>query len=153
MRVCIGGTFDILHEGHKRLLHTAFKTAGEGGFVFIGITSGFLAKKRLIVAPFAQRKKALEAYLSQQKIAKQYIIKSISDKYGPAIEEDFDAIVVSPETQPVAEEINQLRTQKGKKSLRIILVPFVLAQDNQPISSSRIRRKEIDSEGRILGSD
>ena len=40
MRVCLGGTFNILHKGHKRLFDKAFEVAGEDGSVHIGITVG-----------------------------------------------------------------------------------------------------------------
>jgi pantetheine-phosphate adenylyltransferase len=149
MKVCIGGTFDVLHKGHKQLLNTAFQRAGKHGFVFIGITTGMLAGKRPEIASFEQRKKAIEEYLEQVHITQRFIIKPIQDKYGPTVEEDFDAIIVSPETRSTAEEINQLRIQKRMKPLQIIQIPFVLAEDHQPVSSSRIRRKEIDTEGRI----
>ena len=66
---------------------------------------------------------------------------------------DFDCIIISPETRPTAEEINNIRKQKGKKPLQIIQIPFVLADDNVPISSTRIRNKEINKDGSILTRD
>jgi pantetheine-phosphate adenylyltransferase len=81
------------------------------------------------------------------------LIKPIADKYGPSIEDDFDAIIVSPETFETAKEINLRRVEKGKKPLKIIKIPFVLAEDGKPISSTRILKKEIDENGRILKDD
>jgi len=153
MRVIVGGTFDILHKGHKQLLRTAFQTAGSQGFVYIGITTGKLAEKKMHVSSFEQRKTNLIQYLRKEKGKNQFVIEPIQDKYGPAIHGDFDAIVVSPETRPTAEEINLHRRQNSRKPLQIIEIPFVLADDSLPISSTRIRRKEIDSEGRILPRD
>ncbi len=80
-------------------------------------------------------------------------IKPIKDKYGPSIRGEFDAIVISPETKPTAEEINDKRRQNMKKPLKIVQIPFVLANDGAHISSSRIRKKEIDENGRILKID
>ena len=40
MKVCIGGTFNPLHKGHKLLIDKAFEVAGKQGSVFIGITTG-----------------------------------------------------------------------------------------------------------------
>ena len=52
MRVCIGGTFDIFHKGHKLLIDTAFKIAGKQGHVFIGITNGDILKAKGDIKPF-----------------------------------------------------------------------------------------------------
>jgi len=148
MRVCVGGTFDLFHNGHKKLLKKAIELAGVNGSIFIGITSDRMTEKKGRIASFEKRKKSIEQFFSEER--KRAIIQSITDKFGPSIDGDYDAIVVSPETKPTAEEINQKRKQLGKKPLRIVVIPFVLSEDNQPISSSRIRRKEIDENGAML---
>ena len=153
MKVCIGGTFNHLHKGHKLLINKAFETAGKQGQVFIGITKGELTDKKRDVKSFEEREKTVEEYISKEKIIVRYLIKPICNKYGPSLDEDFDAIIISPETRPTAEEINKIRKQKGKKLLQIIQIPFVLADDNILISSSRIRNKEIDKDGRVLKRD
>jgi pantetheine-phosphate adenylyltransferase len=58
--------------------------------------------------------------------------------------------VVSDETRPGALEINETRKKNGLKTLEIISIPLVLADDQKPISSTRIKKGEIDKEGRIL---
>lgn len=153
MRVCIGGTFDTLHKGHKLLIDKAFQTAGKQGSVFIGVTTEDMSKIKGDVKPFEKRKKNIEQYLINKGYTDRTIIKEIFDKYGPSIEGDFDSIVVSPETKSTAEEINNRRRQNGKKPLEIVQIPFVLANDDIPISSSRIRKKEIDENGSILKTD
>jgi pantetheine-phosphate adenylyltransferase len=150
MNVCLGGTFYPLHKGHKTLLRKAFQTAGSTGSVFIGVTSASMAKKKKEIASFEKRKQSIEQFLTEENVVTQTIIQPLSNKYGPTLKEDFDAIVVSPETQPTAEEINRKRKFLGKKPLQIIVIPFVLSEDEKPISSSRIRRKEIDEKGTIL---
>ena len=149
MRVCIGGTFDILHKGHKLLIDKAFKIAGKQGSVFIGITTGKIIKEKKDIKPFEKRKKTIMQYLSKKKLADRATIKPIKDKYGPSLEGEFDAIVVSPETTKTAEEINRIRRQNGRKSLEIIQIPFVLADNGIPISSLKIKKSEIDENGRI----
>ncbi|MCK5112568.1 MAG: adenylyltransferase/cytidyltransferase family protein, partial [Thermoplasmatales archaeon] len=51
MRVCIGGTFNILHKGHKSLIKKAFEIAGKKGSVFIGVTSGEVIKRKEDIKP------------------------------------------------------------------------------------------------------
>lgn len=153
MKVCLGGTFDPLHKGHRTLLRKAFEVAGKRGSVFIGLTSSTLAKKKGTHTSFEQRKKIIERFIEEITTQIPFTIQPLYDAYGPSIEGDFDAIVVSPETQETAEEINRRRTNLGKKPLQIIQIPFVLADDKKPISSTRIRNKEIDEHGTIQGKE
>lgn len=148
MRVCLGGTFSPFHKGHKLLLKKAVEVAGDTGVVFIGVTSDKCAKRKGSILSFQKRKKMIEQFLSKEKM--QITIQPLLDKYGPSIAGDFDAIVVSPDTKSIAEEINEKRKILGKKSLQIVVIPFVLADDNRPISSTRIRNREINEEGLLL---
>ena len=153
MKVCIGGTFNQLHKGHKILIDKAIKTAGKKGYLFIGITEGEITVTKKNVKSFEERKKAIKNYLEEKKTIPEIDIKPIVDKYGPSINEDFNSIVVSPETKKTAEEINIKRKKIGKKLLDIVQIPFVLANDGRPISSSRIEEKEINKNGEILKID
>ena len=153
MKVCIGGTFNILHKGHKLLIDRAFEVSGPDGIVFIGLASDILTKNKVDVKPLEERKNNLEKYLFKKGVLNRTIIKPIDDKFGPSIDGEFDAIVVSPETIKTAEEINFNREKKGKKPLEIVEIPFVLAKDGKIISSSRIINKEIDANGEILNRD
>lgn len=153
MRICIGGTFSPLHKGHKVLIKKALETAGTEGSVFIGITTGENLVKKRDVKSFKERKKTMEQFLLEERFKGHVRIEPIYDKYGPSVEEDFDAIIVSPETLHAAEEINKKRERLHKKPLEIIQIPFVMAADNQPISSSRIKNREIDENGNILKGD
>jgi pantetheine-phosphate adenylyltransferase len=149
MKVCIGGTFNILHKGHKTLLNKAFKTAGENGEVFIGVVRGELLKDKKFVKPFNERVDSIENYLHSKGYNK-HTVSPIFDIYGNAVDGDFDAIIVSPGSFKNAEEINKKRASKNKKPLKIIKIPYVLAEDGKPISSTRIYDKFIDKEGRVL---
>ena len=150
MRVCIGGTFDRLHKGHTFLIDKALQTAGKHGFVFIGIATREMINGKKDVKPFEQRKQVILDYLSENKLTLHVEIKPIIDKYGPSIEGEFNAIVVSPETVKTAEEINNKRKKLGKKPLKIIKIPFILADDGAPISSSRIKNNEINADGKLI---
>jgi pantetheine-phosphate adenylyltransferase len=150
MKVCIGGTFNILHKGHKKLIDKAFQIAGDNGIVFIGVVKGNLLKEKKFIKPFDIRVNSINQYLKSKEYSKHALIRPIYHIYGSAVDGDFDAIIVSPETIKNAEEINKKRVSKNKKSLKIFKIPYVLAEDGKPISSTRIYNKIIDEEGRVL---
>ncbi len=153
MKVCLGGTFNILHYGHKNLINKAFEVAGPKGYVFIGLTTDDFVKNKVNIKSYLERKIALQIYLKEKGYFNHSEIKPISDKFGPTLDEEFDTIVVSRETVKNAKEINLIRGKKGKKLLKIIQIPMVFAKDGLPISSTRIHNKEIDKNGNILKKD
>jgi pantetheine-phosphate adenylyltransferase len=148
VRVAVGGTFQPLHDGHKLLLRTAYEIDGQ---VDIGLTSDRMAHSARIrdVEPYAEREKRLREWIEKSLCVKPHITK-LEDPYGPALTEDYDFIVVSPETYPVAKKINELREENGRKPIAIVRVNYVLAEDGKPISSTRIARGEIDTHGNLL---
>jgi len=147
----VGGTFDPLHDGHKRLLARSFEIAGPGGNVVIGLTSdAFASHKTHPIHPFATRKADLEQYISSTINSTQWDVEPLNDRYGSAIDADFDALIVSEETLAVAIEINKLRREKGRKKVDIHQISCVLAEDGHWISSTRIYRGEIDVHGHLL---
>jgi len=150
MRVCLGGTFNIFHSGHKHLLDRAFEVAGDDGFVFIGVSDGYLASKKKFLIPYIQRIRAIEEYIAKRGYTTKSSITPIMTKYGLAVDRDFDAIIVSPETRGNAVEINEKRRSLGKRPLEIVEISHVLADDGKPISSTRIYDEEIDAAGRIF---
>ena len=150
MRVCIGGTFDILHKGHKKLIDVAFKTAGKEGFVFIGLSNEKLLENKKNTKDWKIRKMNLEKFILEKNYNSDFEIMSINDIYGPTLIDDFDAIIVSTGSEKNAKKINEKRKELGKKPLKIITITYVLAKDNKPISSTRIKNNEIDEEGNIL---
>lgn len=144
-KVVIGGTFDILHKGHKVLLAKAF----ELGKLTIGLTSDQFAKslKKREINSFTIRKKNLEDFVKKNFSQIIKIIK-IDDIFGPTLKEDFDFIVVSPETYQNALKINQKRKKLKKVPIKIVKINFVLAEDGKPISCTRILKGETDRNGK-----
>ena len=147
-RVVIGGTFYKLHKGHRALIKKALEV---GELIFIGLTTDEMAKKMIkghSVGDFEERKRGLEKFLREVKALGRAQIFPINDPYGPTLViEDFDAIVVSPETVKRAREINSLRRKNGLKPLKIVVIRMVLAEDRLPISTARILSGEITEEG------
>jgi len=147
-RIAVGGTFDPLHAGHKAILAKAAELS-RGGELLVGLTSSEMVRnKSHDVADYRQRFKDVLGFIRSQGI--EPIIVRLDDPYGPTIHEDFDYIVVSPETHPVALKINSIRRENGLEPLKIVLVDYVLADDGLPISSTRIKKGEIDASGRVL---
>ena len=146
----MGGTFDILHVGHKNLLTRA---SLEGDEVLIGLTTdekARVSRESEVLNSYETRKENLESYLDSKGLLDKFILVPLSNDWGPSVvDEDFDAIVVSEETKKTAEKINSVRVSEGKKALAIVVVPLVLADDGQVISSSRIRKQDIDVEGKL----
>ncbi len=146
--VAVGGTFDPLHDGHKALLGKACELSRNGGLL-VGLTSDEMVKKKgHKVRDYKSRLSEVRRFILAQGI--EPVIVRLDEPYGPAVSDDFDFIVVSPETHPGALRINEIREKKGLRPLRIVLVDYVLAKDGLPISSTRIAKGEIDEHGNIL---
>lgn len=145
-KVAVGGTFDRFHNGHKKLLEEAFN---HGESIVIGVTSDIFGGKKGNIDSCNRRMGNLNHFLATKH--DNFHIAKLEDPYGSTIYEgDFDAIVVSEETEPTAIEINEIRKSKGMDTLDIIVISFVYAEDGVPISSTRIRKGEIDTKGHLL---
>jgi len=146
--VATGGTFDHLHRGHMALLSRSFEV---GEAVVIGVTSDAFARKegKNPDQSYTERVRALEAFIRKAFPGRRYIIAKLDDYFGPGIASpDVQAIVVSRETAKRVGIANALRKKKGYPPLETDVVDFVLAEDSKPISSTRIRKGEIDTEGK-----
>ena len=144
-KVAVGGTFDKFHDGHKKLLETAFEIGNE---IEIGVTSNEFGGRKGDIDSCKERMANLKSFFNDKS---NFSVTPLNDPYGTTVfDEEFDAIVVSEETKPTAIEINEIRKNKGMLPLDIIVVHFVLADDGVPISSTRIRCGEINKKGNIL---
>jgi pantetheine-phosphate adenylyltransferase len=150
MNIMVGGTFDPLHDGHKALITRSFELAGAEGHVTIGLTTDvFASRKQHPVRIFGERRENLINFIRLRGFPAGWSIEPLNDRYGSALDADFDALVVSEETLPVATEINRLRRERRKKKVDIYQITCVLAEDGRWISSTRIYRGEIDEHGHM----
>ena len=144
----MGGTFDPFHIGHEALIQKAVDVGRE---VLIGLTTDKRAKQgrqNYRISSYVDRKSVLDSWLQSQAFHDRVEIVPLEDNWGPAaLGETFDAIIVSKETENMANELNQARKESGIMPLKVIVVPMVGAYDGDRISSSRIRSGEIDSRG------
>lgn len=151
--VAVGGTFDELHKGHKALLVKAFDV---GDKVLVGLSSDEFAEKlrrekNHLIACYEKRLAELKEFLRQQDFIERAEIIPLNDAYGVTLSHGhLDALVVSRETEYMAQEINKQREKKGLKSLKIIVIELVPADNCVPISTTRIRQGEIDREGHLI---
>jgi cytidyltransferase-like protein len=146
----VGGTFDRLHDGHKALILEAFRL---GERVVIGITSDAYVKKagKVGVAPYGERRRGLLSFLESNDLSDRATLVKISDRFGPTAEDaEISCIVVTKETRETASKANRIRLKKGMNPMKTHIIDMVMARDNSPISSSRIRKGELDVHGNPL---
>lgn len=148
--VVCGGTFDLLHKGHKEFLKYAFS---EGEKVVIGLTSDKYVtqfKESFDVESFEKRKSELKTFLEIEGFSNCEVV-SIDDMYGLTLstEYPYEAIVVTDDTKKNADKINEDRKKRNLKPLEILIFEKILAEDNGPINSTRIRKGQINREGML----
>jgi len=151
--IAMGGTFDIIHKGHLTLLSKAFSISSN---VIIGLTSDELTKKRgkKTLNNYEKRFETLMSTIKTNFPNHAFQISKLDNDFGPAVlEENVQALVVSDETGNQGEILNQLRAEKNLSLVKIVIVPMVLAQDGDRISTTRIKNSEIDVEGNLSSID
>lgn len=148
--VCIGGTFSPFHKGHERLLRETFK---RGKKVFIGLTSDSMARRsrNRQVMTFEERAGNLEKVLKDlsEEFNVTYSLREIHDRFGFAVKEEIDAIVVSRETASTVDDIDRERIRRGLLPLKRFVLDMVLDEKGERISSTRVVRGEIDRNGKL----
>lgn len=148
--VALGGTFDILHRGHLELLRNGFSISSK---VIIGLTSDELARRKgkMPYNDYATRLRNLEDAIKKNFPGSEYEVSKLENDFGPAVlEREVEALVVSEETSSKGEELNMLRKGRNSLPVQIIVVPMALAKDGTRISTTRIKKSEIDTDGNIL---
>jgi pantetheine-phosphate adenylyltransferase len=150
--VATGGTFDVMHAGHIALLDKAFSISSH---VIIGLTSDEHAAKKgkKLWHTYHQRLGALKLLIEKKFAGKSYVISPLDNDFGPAVlEKGVEALIVSDETAYQGDALNIQRKQRGLGPVQTVIVPMILASDGNRISSTRIRNREIDAEGKLLKS-
>jgi len=147
--VAMGGTFDVIHNGHMALLKKSFSISSK---VIIGLSSDQLAVKRgkSLDNDYSKRFSLLESAIEKNFPNSSYEISKLENDFGPAVVEgSVKALVVSEETSAKGLHLNELRAERNLPPVEIVVVPMVLAEDGKAISSTRIKNSEIDSNGNL----
>jgi pantetheine-phosphate adenylyltransferase len=151
MRVAVAGTFGPIHDGHRSLFETALEFGDDG--VVVALTSDALAEETRHeprpVPPFGERRAAVERELAAvDRWDREVAVRELHDRHGIASSDpSLDALVVSPETVDELGAINDERRERDLEPLLGLVVPYVLADDGERISSTRVVRGEIDEHG------
>ena len=147
--VAMGGTFDVIHNGHMALLKKSFSISSK---VIIGLSSDQLAVKRgkSLDNDYSKRLSSLESTIEKNFPNSSYEISKLENDFGPAVVEgSVKALVVSEETSAKGLHLNELRAERNLPPVEIVVVPMILAEDGKAISSTRIKNSEIDSNGNL----
>jgi len=145
----MGGTFDVIHNGHMALLKKSFSISSK---VIIGLSSDQLAVKRgkSLDNDYSKRLSLLESAIEKNFPNSSYEISKLENDFGPTVVEgSVQALVVSEETSAKGLHLNELRAERNLPPVEIVVVPMVLAEDGKAISSTRIKNSEIDSNGNL----
>jgi inosine/xanthosine triphosphatase len=135
MIAAVAGTFSVLHDGHKDIIRRAFE---EGDRILVGITADAMAAAGgKTTVPIHIRRMGLEGFLST--FVKPWTVFEINDVYGPPdLMDAADVLIVTEETLPNGEKVNDDRIKRGVPPLRLSVVPLRKAFDETKISSSDI---------------
>ena len=151
-KVALGGSFDQLHNGHRKLLTLAIAYCKD--ILVIGITGDQMLsgkKHSDIILPYSQRKQAVVAFLAAitpsssstvegQSLTPSLDIHELSEPYGPAIvDPGIEALVVSSETIAGAARINAIRAERGMNPVDVL----VIRRTDASILSSTFIRKSL----------
>jgi cytidyltransferase-like protein len=122
-RMAIGGTFDRIHNGHKKLLTLAALLCSEQ--LTIGVSGDALLKNKKganLIASQQTRMENVRAFIEGFSLRPELNIVPINDPFGPTItDENIEAIIVSSETIKGATKINEKRREAGMKPLSVIV--------------------------------
>lgn len=150
-KLALGGTFDLIHKGHEKLISKAFELGEE---IIIGITTDEFVQelyKDHSINKFEFRKNHLLEFIKQIGSLDRCIAVPLNDPYGPTIhDKSIEAILVSKESEKIADIINEIRNNNGFSTLEVISIELILAEDGQPISTTRIKKGIIDRNGKLI---
>jgi cytidyltransferase-like protein len=154
--VASGGTFDHFHKGHEHFLSYGLSM---GKNILIGITSDNYVKKVKAdnissIEQYDIRKQSVIDFLKKTNNFNRSKIISIDDQFGPTLSREIfiDGLVVSKETEMGADLINEKRKKIGLMSVDKLIAPQFFCEDNNLLSSARIRSGEVSRHGRLYAN-
>jgi cytidyltransferase-like protein len=153
--VCVGGTFDGLHYGHRKLLTLAVSSVTPiAGRLYVGVTADEMLRSKAYAEYIPScdvRMASVRAFLNRLApgMIDRVRIRPIVDAYGPAGHpgERFDALVLSHETLHTGQLLNQHRAQNlGLAPLQLLCTRRTEAHG---MSSTALRRLRSQQQERL----
>ena len=160
-QVAVGGTFDGMHYGHRKLLTLAVSSVNPaGGRLLVGVTVDEMLQKKAYADQIPYLRERMDGvrnfiYRLAPGIKNRVKLLPISDEYGPpgTVEygKDFDALVLSHETLENGCKLNRHRVE------HLDLQPLALlcTRRTEPhgMSSTALRRRKWELQQRKLRSE
>lgn len=153
--VCVGGTFDGMHYGHRKLLTLAMSSVRPiDGRLLVGVTRDEMLTHKAFAESIPTLEERIEGVLDfvgnlAPGMKNRMRCVPISDEYGPpgqpedsevytGIRNDFDALVLSHETLPTGRKLNAYR----EDVLGLEPLTLLCTQRTEPhgMSSTALRR-------------
>lgn len=169
-KIIVGGTFDKIHKGHEALLNKAIELAQlYNGLLVVIVTADYLRPfKSHPIRDYKDRVEDIRQYIISKPYHPLFTFFEYSSTWTEDVWKIFEGketqitLVCSEETYIGALEVNRQLRDANKynddgetyNQVTIVVVPIVIAEDGQRISSSRIHKKEIDLNGnKIIDTD
>ena len=152
--VCLGGTFDYLHTGHKLLLSMGALACGVNARLVVGVSDAPLLRKKVLremMQPLPLRLALVADFVNAVAPHLRLELTALQDGYGPAgSDAELQAIVVSAESLPGGHACNAKRTEGGLPPLEVLCLPLVdeageggEVSEEAKLSSSSVRKARL----------
>ena len=141
----LGGTFDRFHDGHAYLIEQALKKCQ---YLEIWIThDSVAASKDPMCWPLERRRSEIQSSIGDDSLDRVFF-GILNDDIGPAGNHtDADVIFCTSETRDGCDEINKIRSKNGLIPLNVVEIDHIISGSGTILSSSRIRKGEMDRSG------
>ncbi len=141
-KVAVGGTFDHMHAGHRKLLAVAAAATAADGELLIGVTGPALLRNKKhasTLQSYAEREGAVKDFLRRIAPGLRFVTAQLHEPGGAAATDaSFEAIVVSTETVGGGRWINARRAERGFPPLALLAI----ARRNNTLQSSTWLRQQ-----------